>query len=1235
MIGGQMNKEMNNLDKAIDGLKKGRIPDGPPPEAVKALKRKIAESGGSDAALKSEKISIKERVKAMGIFTKIAAVIVFFLAGIFGWWNIGADKPVMQDTGIGEQGTKVTAKTGDEKQTEEEKAQQQKVTEDLAKIKEMKEQENVRGLMAVLDSDEYTFEGKLAAAQILAQTQREDAIEAVQKFIEENQPEDSGTEAEIQGEIPKENPNKSQPGEVPEVKDMNAADKSAVEGFKSQEVKEGVIKFMAINKATGRPMEDVQFKFHMRKPKVKLQAVSDKKGLCEFHFGKTDPNREGHRLAVRAYKPGFVPMRTVWHNQKGRPFNLPKTYIVNMEKGTTIGGKVVDPNGNPIENVLVEVSTNKKYDPVQRANIRKRKVRTDKDGRWTFGLMPENYEYAGLEFSHENFASAEEYIGENDEEELKQLKEQKYTKTLSYGTVIDGFVTDEAGNPLKDAKVALGEKYCDKKFHFKTDEKGYFNCGLIDMKSNINLVGKNTLLLEKDGFALKAFKFNKQMVKSPLNIAMQKGREYTIQVVDKNGEPLKNSYVNIWEINRININKGLKTDDQGFFSVRLDDENQIRMNISRQNFMSKRLNLPEEFRDAVVLYPALEVEGIVTDAETRERIKTFKVVRGSRYSERSNTSWQNDEHSIKTFSGGKFDLQLTNQSYEYYFRFIAEDYQLAEKGPFYYDPNDPFLNIDVKLSKGDPVYCRVFDPNGNAVNDAEVYFLKENYATIQNNKVRDQYYLSKQETSDGRVKIPSYADEKGYVFVNSDAGYLFTRAEELVQDGNDIFLKPWAKVEGYADILPGGDGRKLSLSRSLRYQANNDEESHRNMNTLHFNYSEEVQDNGYFCFEKVAAVDSENSGWSLSQMVRKNERSYTHINHCNFEIYPGETTYQEIINDGLEIRGKIILPADILQKVDLERSNLRAIRTDAGTESTGMTDRMIMYKISMQIQDEAARMLKKYIPTNWQSYSLKDKLQWYQDIYKTEQGAELQQKMQKMYQEVKKQYPELGRQENHLKASTGHFMNSDGNFRIFNAREGNYQIRLELYEMPEGNQWRGERIGTYYADFSISPEEYNSQERLLDIGNLKAISQLDYELDNPVRLKDVLKACSDENGNTISEISFAGKITLFKVVHPFMEIPEKEIGVIELLNDMEGVKVIFAVQDSGFGLITFKDYIKEYEYPWQMVSVDLGEFMDRPDLFEITFNNMAYQVYDASGKLIFEKLQYTQLEDAVDKLIMD
>jgi len=126
---------------------------------------------------------------------------------------------------------------------------------------------------------------------------------------------------------------------------------------------------------------------------------------------------------------------------------MPPEYTMKLEQGITIGGIVVDENGQPIAGAKIEVD-GPGNDSALPDNIQfgpDAGLQTDSDGRWSCNMLPKNPARMSLLLTHPDYADTTAPV--------QPEAAQAHRIVMKTGFTVSGVVRDGSGNPLPGAEV--------------------------------------------------------------------------------------------------------------------------------------------------------------------------------------------------------------------------------------------------------------------------------------------------------------------------------------------------------------------------------------------------------------------------------------------------------------------------------------------------------------------------------------------------------------------------------------------------------------------------------------------------------------------------------------------------------------------------------------------------------------------------------------------------------------
>jgi hypothetical protein len=898
---------------------------------------------------------------------------------------------------------------------------------------------DIKGLIAALGSD--NKETKLAAANLLADMGDANAIEALKKQAE--QWTDTKTENPFVKAIAK--------LEKAQTKTEKTVDANKTSGGNIKKVNDpNILPFMEIyvtDKQTDQPIAGARVK--------STTFITDANGYCKVTLGE---HINQNYFSVYIEKEGFVPMSFCWGKQFERA--IPKDFEFFLERGTVIGGVVVNEANQPVSdaNVIISYYSQNADRNQPYSQINDYTIRTDADGKWQFDMAPADISYenqVSIKIKHPDYAEYQIWA-HSQETTIQQLRDKTFASILKKGSIIHGYVLDSVNRPIPDADVFIGEdRYSDENLKTKTDNSGYYEFTRVKQ-------GFNLLAVFAKGYAPDMKELELRENECQHNFTLLPGNTIRGHVVDVNGNPIANVSLNTdeWHGYRM-INWQSKTDAEGRFVWTEAPADEVKFDFYVNNYMSTRNKVltPSKNEYEIVLYPPLKISGTVTMADTNEPVKEFTITKGIRFENDQRIHWeqknQNPE-SVKTFTDGKYKFEITHPYYRHILRVDTNDGKVAVSRLF--DSNEGSVQYDFVIGKEETnrMAGTVYTPDGKEAQNATVYLVVKNqWLNLENGKDRYQQNCEKATTNaQGKFKLPDCNDIFKLVAV-SEEGFADVNSSEFLSE-SVIRLAKWGRIEGVLYI-----GSKPAANCTVRASC---QQKYNNRDDLNYNYSNNATTDkqGKFVMEKV--VPSMNNVYRMlqSEEMQQSTSTATQI----VEVVSGQTAEVVMGGTGRAIIGKIIWPTDELFT--------KSLWINANLQLEQTTDPMAMME---KIYGEAGDMPK---PVNFDTLTAKQCIEWYTNWSKSEEGKVYQAKIMDAVQKIQ---PQLI---NQSIRHGGVIVNSDGSFRGEDVEEGSYSIRVTVCEKKGGRygnaDYQNQVIGT--VNFAMPPVDKSNIDTPLDLGQL-------------------------------------------------------------------------------------------------------------------------------------------------------
>jgi len=679
---------------------------------------------------------------------------------------------------------------------------------------------------------------------------------------------------------------------------------------------ERLMDFYAIHRRTKVLLTDVSLTVKVSAENYKRQesweVKTDSQGLCRIRL----PDYPIETLRLYPKKRGFVPLFIMWRGVPTPP-ELPKVFTVAMEPSTTIGGIIQNERGEPIEGVAVGVYY-RMADPDAADNVRvdilvdhaiEMDIKTDKAGRWTFGEMPAEIDKNELRI----FLKHPHYLSDGlrpgfipmpitRQPLIENLRDFSAVMVMKEGLEVTGKVTDGKGKPIAGAKIYDTEDYWWRtiKPFAETDVQGQF-------RVNVN-PGMVTWTVQATGYApdLKDITIKEGM--PPVEIRLEPGCVIEGNVSDQAGKPIEGAGVSAedWRRSSRRLHLEDRTDAEGNFRIIDAPSDEVTFDIGKEGYM-----LLEDYpmktgerKYNITLRPTLKVRGTVFDAQTGRPIDKFTVTNGFDYEDGRAPQW--DTFTVRTFTGGQYEMEYMQEIFTYRLRIDAEDYQSAISDCIRpSEISESQIVLDFKLDKAAALMGKVLSPDGVPLSDAEVVIATDRLRIINGNPDFHQDHSSKQNLillTDANGEFRFEPPVSLYtIVVLSGRGYAKISQTEFAAS-KVITVSPWGRIEGTLRIgaQPGVNKLVVFMPEFRREQE---------QPQIDFEYEAQTDKNGYFSFPRVLP---DKGTVVRATPIDDGARRYSY--HLGVEVKSVETTRVQIGGTGRPVIGRIVIP-DMIQNI--------------------------------------------------------------------------------------------------------------------------------------------------------------------------------------------------------------------------------------------------------------------------------------------------------------------------------
>lgn len=634
------------------------------------------------------------------------------------------------------------------------------------------------------------------------------------------------------------------------------------------------------------------------------------------------PRKPPALFLLTAQAPRRVRTQGRWYNREGRlPQPIPGEITFRLERGTLIGGKVVDKSGKPISGATVNVSASGRRatakDPTSQS-VYDFKAKTDASGRWRCDVAPKRLTRVSLQVEHPNYVSQPFHRSVRDKD-FPKLRNFTHASILEKGFIVEGVVTWK-GQPIKGAVLALGNSPFGASGRIpkpKTNQRGYYQFKNVPK-------GSTAITVIARGYAPELRRITVSEELDSVDFRLKKGQTLRIRVVDKQGKPIAGARAipETWRGCRslMGLYEGMipvTADEQGRIAWNGAPDDEVLYDVYQRGYMSVRRRPLKARKDeyVITLLPELRISGRVIDAETKRPIPAFKVVHGIDWQNRASRTLT--RYDTADGRDGKYATAFNLPYPRHFLRIEARGYRPVESRLIKNDEGT--IHIDFSLDKAQGPQGIVLTKDGKPVPGARLYL----YTPTDGIYVREGAAVDRNRTPEtktdkaGRFQFDPQTEEFG-LFVVADEGYARVLQSELSAASGKITLQPWARVEGTLSL-----GGKLRANEGVSLNLNNDTTPGRPR--AYFDYDTKTDAKGRFVFDKVPPDMTGHVARRIVIQRRGDGMTIGYSHSTPVEIAPGKTARVKLGGTGRPVTGRLVLPGVDTGKVDWKNS-LRAVR---------------------------------------------------------------------------------------------------------------------------------------------------------------------------------------------------------------------------------------------------------------------------------------------------------------------
>lgn len=777
-------------------------------------------------------------------------------------------------------------------------------------------------------------------------------------------------------------------------------------GFKFLEVK--------VVDPAGKPVADVAV--DVKIDQMEFPMPTDDAGMISLNV----PSGANTRVRLRVTHEDFVADSVNWRGAK----QIPDEFTIKLEKGVPIGGIVQDTKGNPIDGVKVTAAMQVTITGGIVEMTTMELGTTDHKGRWQVQAKDEPTRQLQLKLEHDDYLTTNSFSRLATWEQLKSLD---HIFELQKGISLDGTVVSEAGEPIADARVFLGNsRYISsndkKKKTANTDDQGKFHFGNIASGSTIVTVTAR-------GWAPELRTVNITRDMEPVEFKLKPGKTIRVLVTDVDGIPASGVGIaaDEWRGNRTLPNEIYRgsTDDKGIWQCDSMSDEKVKFDLFSREHMSSRNNWLQAGKEphTIVMKWPLIVTGKVVDSESGLPIEKFNVVQGIDWGNRNQQPhWE--RYNIKQGSHGKYETKFTEPRSGHYVRIEAEGYRPGVSRLIKSDEGEVSINFELEVGSGPSGIVRT--PDGEPAAGVELIVATPSETISIYNGHAQQYEgrPTAKTDAEGRYQLPFFDSDNIRLICRHDTGFAQLTDEGLAVS-SDITLQKWGIVEG---TVREGDQPLANEPVQLYFnQAYRQGEPH-----VYWSYSATTDAEGKFKFDRVAGSEAivarrvEFCKTDQGSMMS----SYSHSQPVT--LVPGEPVQVVLGGEGRSVAGQLVVPEEFK---DLQHWNMCSVQ---------------IYEIDPSQQRNASGFFRAL-------------------------GQAIGQIGSQPAKPPKRKF----------RRSYASAVDEMGNFAITDVQPGQYQMTVQLYSLPQGQNYNWQPVGNLHQRIEIPKIEDEEPQDPIDLGELE------------------------------------------------------------------------------------------------------------------------------------------------------
>jgi beta-lactamase regulating signal transducer with metallopeptidase domain/protocatechuate 3,4-dioxygenase beta subunit len=569
---------------------------------------------------------------------------------------------------------------------------------------------------------------------------------------------------------------------------------------------------------TGKPLPGIPIQMRAG-ISTNRRMVTDDAGQAKLILQKEDA---ALGMGIRVGEPrgtpidNWVPASATWRPSATQPAPPSKVNIV-LEKPTTIGGKVVDQDGHPIDGAIVGIYAYKEYAAPQELQLTE-EVRTDAQGHWQFTGVP------AKTLKLNAYARHPEFLNQTDADSLpteQQLRAGTAVLKLTRGVPIHGKIVGAEGPAVQAAKINIGDDItisAPDTFYSREVQGVRINAdGTFTLGGRAST--KAVILVRVPGFApdLQHFTVNKEPVS--VTFTLKPAATLSGKVVDAQGNPIANALVGIDSWRGVGgLYTQFRTDLAGIWTWNDAPDDDVVIDALAPGHASVRNAKVRAGQDNIItLGPTTLFKGKVVDADTGKPITDYDVKTGVPVENGfERVSWDGVPPQL-THPGaapGEFEVRFDEPKEAMIVRVEANGYLFLESPKVPVNGKETQFTFKMRKDPAGPrnnaVEGRVLGLDGQPLKGAKVYIAENRHPIWLHPELKilhetefqtpaitdDQGHFAFKKLQSDWAHNTSWMPEMGYcVVVWNDSGAASVSAADFAKSPT-LHLQKWGRIEG-------------------------------------------------------------------------------------------------------------------------------------------------------------------------------------------------------------------------------------------------------------------------------------------------------------------------------------------------------------------------------------------------------------------------------------------------------